>query len=165
MPRPSKGAYKKTFKRKLLSPKAAKVAGLPELYEKLNALGEDLEGDEVNELLLKCANVAKDEVRSMAPYAVREGNREAKRRGERWLHIRDAVYASLGDQSKDKRGPSAIVGMRGKNAPQAYWIEKGTSRMPAQPFFRPAIAAVRPQIASMLADGLKSIINRVSGGK
>lgn len=147
MPRP-----RSTFRRRVLSKGASNVAGLPELFRKLSDLGEAVESDDVYKVLMHGAFVLRDEAKDLAPYD------PARKSG---THLRDAIFAAEGDPSKDKRGPNVIAGVNSRLAPHAVLIEKGTSRMPAQPFWRPAITTVRGAVANIYAEGLKKIIAKV----
>lgn len=58
------------------------------------------------------------------------------------------------DVRQTRRG--ALVGVTG--VPYAPFVEYGTSRMPAQPFLRPAVAAVEPTALDMMAPGVDEVI-------
>ena len=47
---------------------------------------------------------------------------------------------------------------RGKIAPYAFFVEFGTSKMSAHPFFRPALLAMLSTYASDIAPGVKRIV-------
>lgn len=51
-----------------------------------------------------------------------------------------------------------LVGVKFSRTPQGYWLEYGTSKMPAHPWFRRTMLRVRPQMGQIIADGLKRII-------
>ena len=76
------------------------------------------------------------------------------------VHLRDAIFAAEGDPSKDKRGPTVLAGVDTRKAPHASMVERGTSKTPARPFWRPAITKTRHVIAKIYADGLKKIIEK-----
>jgi len=127
--------------------KAFKWEGVPEMKKLFNefaiALGPDGMGTaraELKDILLKPAMVIRDESKDLVP--VRTGN------------LRAAIYATKGPD--DKRG--VIVGVAGKKAPYAGYVERGTSKMPASPYFRPAIIAVRPLIANMISGDMKTLL-------
>jgi HK97 gp10 family phage protein len=127
--------------------KAFKWEGVDQMKKMFNdlalALGPDGMGtarDQLKDVLLVPAMVIRDEAKDLAP--VRTGN------------LRNSIYAAKGPD--DKRG--VIVGVNGRQAPYGRFVERGTSRMPAQPYFRPAMAATRPLVANLIADGLKPLI-------
>jgi len=107
------------------------------------ALGPDGMGtarQELKDMLMKPAFVIRDEARDMAPVVTGT--------------LRDSIFAARGPD--DKRG--VIVGVNLKKAPYGRYIERGTSRMPAHPYFRPAVTAVSPTIANMISGDMKKLI-------
>ena len=129
------------------SSKAFKWEGVPQMKAMFNeyaiALGPDGMGTarkELKDMLIKPAYVMRDEAKDMVP--VKTGN------------LRDAIYATRGPE--DKRG--VLVGVNRKKAPYARFVEKGTSKMPAQPYFRPAINAVAPSVANMISGDMKKLL-------
>jgi HK97 gp10 family phage protein len=126
---------------------AFKWEGVPRFKAMLGALaeaiGEDGAGElrgEIKDALMKPAMVIRDEARDLAP--VRTGN------------LRDSIYAAKGPED----APGVIVFVSRKKAPYAVFVEKGTSKRGASPFFRPAVAATRPLIANMIAGDMKKLI-------
>jgi HK97 gp10 family phage protein len=142
------------FRRKVLTKRANEIAGLPELFNQLNDLGDAVEEDDVYKVLMHGAFVLRDEAKDLAPY-------DPKRK--KGTHLRDAIFATEGDPSKDPRGPNVIAGVNKKLAPHAGLVERGTSKMPARPYWRPAVNATRPAIAEILAGGIRDIIAKVTG--
>lgn len=51
-----------------------------------------------------------------------------------------------------------LVGVKFGRTPQGYWLEYGTSGMRAHPWWRKAMLAVRPQMAQIIAAGMKRTI-------
>jgi HK97 gp10 family phage protein len=130
---------------------AFKWEGVPELKRNFNqlalALGPDGMGTaraELKEILMKPALTIRDEARDLAP--VKTGK------------MQSAIYASKGADNK----PGVVVGVDALKAPYARFVERGTSKMPASPFFRPAINATRPLIANMIAGDLKKLIEELA---
>ena len=130
--------------------KAVQWEGLAELSDNINTLLEVVGGrqagrigKEVKNVLMGAALVVRDEARDLAP--VRTGL------------LREAIFANYGDEQK----PDVLVGVNHKMAPHSHLVEYGArgGEMPAQPFLRPAIAAARPAVAKIVADGLKKIIS------
>lgn len=152
---------RRAFKSKLLTGGQIKgsktIQGLAPLVAKLNALGDAVESDQVYSVLLHGARVARDEVKDLVVVGKRH---DEPRQGP---HIRDVIFAAEGDPSKDPRGPNVLVGVasrRLKPRNRALMLERGTSKMPAQPFWRPGIQAARPPVYSILRDGIAMIIER-----
>lgn len=112
------------------------------------ALGPDGMGTarkELKDILIKPAYVIRDEAKDLVP--VKTGN------------LRDAIYATAGPD--DKRG--VLVGVNGKKAPYAKYVERGTSRNAAHPYFRPAITATAPSIANMISGDMKKLLEGMAG--
>lgn len=71
------------------------------------------------------------------------------------VHLRDAIFFSPGRPTR----PWVYVGVNFGKAPQGYWLEYGTSKMDAHPWFKAALLAVREQMAQIIADGIKATIS------
>jgi HK97 gp10 family phage protein len=117
-------------------------AGVAELKNTLNEVGLALDDREpaVKQIILGPAQKMRDNAKSLAPY--RTGN------------LRDAVYASVGGVKQ--RG--VIMGVRERKAPYAGFVEFGTSKMPAHPFFRPALLTMFSSYVADLAPGVQKLI-------
>lgn len=134
-----------------LNLKAFKLEGVPELtrtlgqiYATLNVQATEDLNKRLKDVMLKPAMVIRDEAKDLVP--VRTGK------------LRDAIYAEPGISTK----PDAIAGVAVRRVPYAIYVEHGTSRMAAQPFFRPAVLATRPLVANMIAGDLKELIEYVA---
>jgi len=140
--------------RRALTKKNKHVIGLNQLQAQLNDLADMIDGDEIiNNVLMPAAMTARDEIKDTAP-------RGSGGHPPGQLTIREATFAARGDPSKDRRGPSVLFGVNAKKAPQAFWMEYGTSKIPGgRPYFRVARAAVRPTLAQMIADGTQRLID------
>jgi len=132
--------------------KAFKWEGITEMKkmwaEFAIALGEEGMGTaraELKDALIKPAYVIRDEAKDLCPY-------NPKRK--EGIHLRDAIFATKGPD--DKKG--VIVGVNLKKAPHGILVEKGTSRMQAHPYFRPAVTATRPLVANMISGDMKKLI-------
>lgn len=137
--------------RTALTKKSISIEGVPELAAKISDLVEEVTVREgVFDVLMTAGRVARDEIRDGAP--VRSGV------------TRDSVFAARGVPAKFRKGPSVVVGINFKKAPQALWYEYGTVHQPARPFFRPAINAVRPSLARVIADGFRRVIQGAARG-
>jgi HK97 gp10 family phage protein len=127
-----------------------KWEGVPQMQKLFNEfavqLGPDGMGEareQIKDVLMKPALVLRDEARDLAP----EG-----KTGK----LKASIRVTKGPP--DKRGVLVYVDRSKDGAPYARYVEKGTSQMPAKPFFRPAIQAVRPLVANMIAEDLKPVI-------
>jgi len=144
--------------RRGLTKRDIRVSGIEELQQQLNNLAREISGKQViDEVLLPAAITARDEIKSTA----REIFQTTRTHPAGWFKIIEATLAARGDPSRYRRGPSVLFGINAKKAPQAFWQEFGTSRMPPNPFYRPAKAAVRPTLAHMIATGLQRVIDKV----
>ena len=130
--------------------KAFRLEGGPELTRTLTAIRKTLnaEGnialaDRVREALLDPAKVIRDEAQDLAPVGPTG-------------KLKSAIKADKG------KGAAAFAAVDLKIAPYASFVEKGTSKMRARPYFRPAVNAVRPTIARMIAERLPAIIADVA---
>ena len=120
-----------------------RMDGIEQLKRTLRAIGAALmakDGNaEVREAMLQPMLRVRDEAKSMAP--VRTGT------------LRNAIKAAPA-----KELPAAYAWVSRSEAPYANVVERGSSRMPAQPFFRPAVASVRQGAAGMMAPGVKNVV-------
>lgn len=127
-----------------LKSKAFKLEGVPQLIKMLRAMGETLNGetkgafdDRVREAMLKPAEMMADEARDMCPVVTGELQRSIK-------------------AQKLNKVVGAIVWTRGVH--YASWVEFGTSKAIAHPYFRPAMNAIRPLAANVMGEELKKVV-------
>ena len=135
-----------------------RIEGLGPLVAKLGTLANTVESDAVYTVLMQGARIAREAVRSRV--AVGKRHNEA-RQGP---HIRDVIFASEGDPSKDPRGPNVLVGVASRKLRphnRAVLLERGTSRTRAQPFWRPGITGSRRDVYEKIKFGLAYIISKV----
>ena len=130
--------------------KAIEWTGLKEIEANVNRLLEALGGrngravgEEVKRVLMGGALVVRDEAMDLVP--VRTGL------------LKSAIFAAYGDDRK----PDVLVGVNRRRAPHAHLVEYGTVNMQAQPFMRPAITYTRGKVITVVAEGLKKIIDKV----
>lgn len=70
------------------------------------------------------------------------------------------------DESMAPKGNSASATVEitdseaGEQEQKAIFLEYGTSKMPAQPFFRPGVEAAKPKVAELMLSELQSVIAR-----
>jgi len=131
-----------------LNAKAMKLEGVPQMVKTLKDLAATLNGegtsamtDRLKGIVMKPAMVVRDEAKDMVPVVT--GN------------LREHIFA--GPLTKQV---GALVGVKGVK--YADWVEFGTSKAAAQPYFRPALNATRPMYSSMIAGDLKQLIDDVA---
>ena len=131
------------------SQKAFKLEGIPEMKKTLLHVRKALSAEanvaltqQLHEILIIPADMIAQQARNLAPR--RTGNLE------------NAIHSGFG------KGAAAWAAVDLKVAPYAEYIEKGTSRIPAQPYFRPAVASQRPAVARILAEKIPDLIERAA---
>jgi HK97 gp10 family phage protein len=132
--------------------KAVRIEGIPELQAKVALILDRATGNEAKKVWMKAALVLRDEARDLAPVI-----KIPKPNPRPWQvpgTLKAAIFAAYGDTSK----PNVIVGVNYRKAPQAHWIEFGTSNIAAQPYMRPALTATRSMMVAMIAEGYKALI-------
>lgn len=124
------------------------VQGLNEAYQKLENILTATTAQHLKKVFMEAGAVGFEAVYQKAPYD------EHHRENSPFLHIRDAIF--LGAGSPDE--PNVLLGVNYRKAPQALWLTLGTVRMPARPFFQPALATVKMQMGTIIAEGIKQAI-------
>jgi HK97 gp10 family phage protein len=124
--------------------KAFKMEGVPQLVKTIKTIGDALSGaskgafdERVRDVTLIPAQMIADEARDMCPVVTGT--------------LRNSIKAQ-----KLQKSVGSFISTSGVR--YASWVEYGTSKMSAHPYFRPALNAVRPLAANMLADGLSKVI-------
>jgi HK97 gp10 family phage protein len=135
-----------------LKTKAMKLEGVPELVNTIRQISATLSGTGSSEFnsqlqaaLMKPASTIRDEARDLVPVVTGT--------------LRAAIFAAPLD-AKRSGLPGAMVAVKGVY--YAPFVEYGTSKMSAHPYFRPAINATRPLAANMMAGDLRDLINQVA---
>jgi HK97 gp10 family phage protein len=130
------------------SGKAAKIEGVPQLINTLKDIAATMNGEGADamtamlkEAIMKPAMVIRDEAKDLCPVVTGK--------------LRDSLFAA---PIKSKIG--AIVGTKGVY--YAQWVEKGTVKTNAHPYFRPAMNATRPLFTNMIAGDLNKVIDAVA---
>jgi HK97 gp10 family phage protein len=125
--------------------KAMKLEGVPQLVATLKDMAKTLNGegasamnDRLKDITMKPAMVVRDEAKDLCPVVT--GN------------LRAHIFA--GPLTKRV---GALVGCKGVK--YADFVEFGTSRMEARPYFRPALNGTRPLYANMISGDLKNLIS------
>lgn len=137
--------------------KAFKWEGVPEMKRLFAQFAESIGPDgmgtareQLKSALMPPALTIRDEARDLAPRF--EGKLPSGQPAAGTL--REAIIAAKGPPDR----PGVVVFVDFNKAPYARFVETGTSKMQAEPYFRPAVNATRPLVANMVADGLKALI-------
>lgn len=143
-----------------------RIAGLKELLEGLQQLPEQLEKKAIYAALGGAARLVRDKAIDLAPEA--DGSHPMVQTGRRKPGtIKRAIRASRSKINKGQRGMYEMIirvkplkqkirnkfkqttGRAGKDNPNDpyywWWLEFGTSKIPAKPFLRPAFSSTKQQ--------------------
>ena len=123
-------------------PTEVRVDGLKELQSDFKKLTRSFDPGQVEVAAVESAEIIASQARKNAP--VRSGT------------LRDAIKAK--PLNKDKDNISAIAAVDRAEAYYAGWVEYGTSRMAAIPYFRPAVESKGNQAANHFRKKLKQIV-------
>lgn len=134
-----------------ITKKWLKASGLDEIIRKVNDVALAVNGEKAYKCLMAGAKIIEDEAKAKVP--VDTGN------------LRDAIFASYGKKNKRQKKPTVFAGVNYSYAsqkltyaPYAHIIELGSVSRPPRPFFSKAVAAARPKLAQVIADGLKKLL-------
>jgi HK97 gp10 family phage protein len=136
--------------RRIVTPKgkAVRIEGLAELQKRISDILDRTTGERIKRIHMGAALVLRDEARDLAPVL-----RKPKKGRVAGL-LKSAIFAAYGKDTD----PSVLVGVNYRIAPHAHWLEFGNARIPAQPFMRPAIAAVRSKVVAVIAEGYRKLL-------
>lgn len=133
------------------------IEGLAELQENIAELMSRATGKEVKKIWMQAALELRDAAIDYAPMAAGPITHYEKGQPPRTIMpgaLRAAIFAAYGDPTK----PNVLVGVNYKIAPHAHWLEFGNSRIPAQPYMRPALSSTRSRCVSIIADGYRTLL-------
>jgi len=123
------------------------MAGITDLDAALERLGGALSGAQLEHLLRQAVQPTAEHAR--AHVAVETGE------------VRDAVVTAGRHTRTTATGSVVVEGSTfGGPAREALFLELGTSKMAAQPFLRPALAATEAEVLQHVADGLADILKQ-----
>ena len=122
-----------------------RIDGLKDLEKDFKRLTKSFKPEEVKKASMEAAQIIRDEAERRAPLGP-TGNLK-----------KSNVVKPL---NKDKKKPSAIAAVDRKVAPHAHFVEFGTSKMTARPFFRPAVELEGPKAAQKFRDSLKKLVEK-----
>lgn len=145
------------------------LIGRADAEKRITACRDLLNSEAVQDAILPAAQLVRDVAKRLAPLGT--GLRTGKAsRGERRLHLRDAIFASKGKRRargvvvsalQGEGGPSVVAGIMGAQAPHAHLVEfghGGKRPAPAHPFMRPAATAVRWAVVQIIENALKRML-------
>jgi HK97 gp10 family phage protein len=131
------------------------IEGIQEIRARIAAIIDHLSPEHIKDICMEAGTILYDELRATVP-GPSKGN-EAFPAGT----LRDGVFIGRGDPRK----PNIQVGISNKPslgkqgaATLAGWLEYGTVKMEPEPFFRPAVASTKPEMAFIIGDGLQHIL-------
>lgn len=127
---------------------SVRITGMRELEKKLQKLSKQLGPDKVEPVLFSAAEVVTEAIRARAPQGP-TGN------------LKRAIITKQLSRQGNEPAPS-IAAVDRRIASHAGFIEFGTSKMPAQPFFRRGWNAKRKQALGDIEDALKNLIDEVT---
>jgi len=115
---------------------------------------------EIKTILIGPAVAIRNKARELAPIGKKaqwRGTGKSEKSIRRLVQpgvLRANIYARRNADNE----PGVTVGVNRKEAFYAHMVERGTSKWPGHPFFRPAVTALRKDIARMIAPGMKNLI-------
>jgi len=119
------------------------VAGYGEMVGKLNNVLDKTAAENLKSVFMAAGRVLQRNAKSNAEPHRKSGRLEAN------------IFVAEGKPDK----PNILVGVTFKKAPEGRWLEYGTSRQPARPWWRPAVTASKPEMARVITDGMKKTID------
>lgn len=128
-----------------------RIQGMDQILDRLNKAVNGISAQQIEGVLMKGARIiAKDAERRIGSrFKVRTGRLSTAARAKRSKY-RGTTFASVF---------AAIDRSKIKGAPHAHLLEFGTSRMPARPFFRPAIDETQAEVAAVVEQGIKKLLD------
>ena len=123
---------------------AAEIQGLKELINKLKDIQDKVQDEQVDKVLMQAAQHVKDEIRANCPTDTGA--------------LRESIIATYGKPKGPDGVRDVVVLSKTGDVPYGPFVEYGTSKRPAQPFFRPGVAQAKSEVKKILAEGLKNIL-------
>lgn len=137
----------------VLTAKLVRVEGIDELVRNVAKILDRTKAEKLKDTFMVAAKIVRDEVKDLAPVRkVPAGLIGGRKPG----FLREQIFAAPGDP----RQPNVLVGV--SKAFYGALLERGTSKMSARPFFRPAIVASRATAARVIGDGLRKVIDEAA---
>jgi HK97 gp10 family phage protein len=128
------------------------IEGLDTLYDNLERIVGNTTAEKLKPTFFQAGAALRDQAKNNAPYDPRR---------KKGYHLREAIFCAPGQKNE----PNVLVGVsrsrkkRGApSAPHGILVEYGTVKMPAQPFFRPAIAQTKETMTKIIITGIEKAI-------
>ncbi len=118
-----------------------------EVEEAIKKLAKQLGPEQVEPVLFDAAGIITEESRRRAP--VEDGT------------LRDAHVTRQMDRGSYGGPAPSIAAIDRKKAPHAHLVEDGTSKMPATPYFRPAVDTSKGKVAKAIESGLRRLVGQL----
>jgi HK97 gp10 family phage protein len=125
------------------------VTGEQDLRRNMARILDATTGPKVQAVNLQAARLMRNEAKRLAPEL------KKYKKGAIPGLLRASIYATLSRAPGDL---DAIVSVNTHQAFYAVWLEYGNSRIPAQPYMRPAFAATRDEMVATMIAGYSQII-------
>lgn|SRR6056297_2104576 len=127
-----------------------KIEGLKELEKDFKRLTKGFKPAEVQKAAVDSAEIIRADAERRAPLGP-TGNLK-----------KSNIVKTL---DRNKKRPSAIAAVDRKVAPHAHLLEFGTSKMAANPFFRPAVESQGNRAAENFRTGLEKLVKKAVKSK
>lgn len=140
----------------LPSLKKSGIAGIPELRAQLAQVIDKASAEGLKDVFFEAGMVLYERLHSdISTHSPSKGNKAfpagALLRG---------LFITRGKPGK----PNVMVGISGRDGANylGIWLEHGTYKQSPQPFFRPAVLAARPEMAQIIATGIKDAVDEAT---
>jgi HK97 gp10 family phage protein len=137
----------------LRTSKVVDIEGLDGLYDNLERIVGAVAAERLKPTFFEAGAALRDQAKNNAPYDPRR---------KEGYHLRESIFCAPGQKNE----PNVLVGLsrsrkkRGKpSAPHGILVEYGTSKMAAQPFFRPAITQTSGRMRDIIITGVEKAIS------
>jgi len=127
-----------------------KIDGLKELEKDFKRLTKCFKPEEIKKVAVDSAEIIRADAERRAPL------------GPTGKLKKSNVVKTL---DRNKKRPAAIAAVDRKVAPHAHFMEFGTSKMAAKPFFRPAVETQGDKAASKFRDSLEKLVKKAVKSK
>jgi HK97 gp10 family phage protein len=125
------------------------VRGMDELQKQLGRLAKSLDPDEVEPVLMRKAEQLAKDISNNAPVGATG-------------HLKQSVVAKMLKRIGNKPATAiAALDIKKLKAFYGYFIEYGTSKMSARPFFRPTVDNRKAGLLKEVVDELKTKVEAV----
>ena len=120
------------------------IEGVDRLFDNLERIIDKTSAQELKSGFIEIAKPIQRQVQNYARPHYKTGRLDAN------------IFVTSGNPDKS----DVIVGVSFKNAPEGMWLEYGTSRQPARPFFHPAVVSMIGDTARALVTLFQRVIGQ-----